>query len=61
MEHCATLFAHPAPFRKFPKVFLCLVGVSRYYPLDEETYPSFRDENDEGGCWSLYIVYFMVC
>ncbi|GKC56536.1 hypothetical protein Tco_1084134 [Tanacetum coccineum] len=54
-EHYAMLVAHPAPFRKFPEVFLCLVGISRYYPLDEETYPSFRDENDEGGCWSLYI------
>ncbi|GJZ32110.1 hypothetical protein Tco_0577546 [Tanacetum coccineum] len=46
-EHYATLVAHPAPFRKFPKVFLSLVGISRYYPFDEETYPSFRDENDE--------------
>ncbi|GKD01130.1 hypothetical protein Tco_1171404, partial [Tanacetum coccineum] len=54
-EHYAMLVAHPAPFRKFPEVFLCLVGISRYYPLDEETYPSFRDEHDEGGCWSLYI------
>ncbi|GKE92152.1 gypsy type transposase, partial [Tanacetum coccineum] len=48
-EHYAMLVAHPAPFRKFPEVFLCLVGISRYYPLDEETYPNFRDENDEGG------------
>ncbi|GJW75317.1 hypothetical protein Tco_0134687 [Tanacetum coccineum] len=56
-EHYAMLVAHPAPFRKFPEVFLCLVGISRYYPLDDETYPSFRDENDEGGCWSLYIVF----
>ncbi|GKA84643.1 hypothetical protein Tco_0806238, partial [Tanacetum coccineum] len=47
VEHYATLFAHPAPFWKFREVFLCLVGISRYYPLDEETYPSFRDENDE--------------
>ncbi|GJV29128.1 hypothetical protein Tco_1385576 [Tanacetum coccineum] len=46
-EHYAMLVAHPAPFRKFSEVFLCLVGISRYYPLDEETYPSFRDENDE--------------
>ncbi|GJV77792.1 hypothetical protein Tco_1509376 [Tanacetum coccineum] len=46
-KHYATLVAHPAPFRKFPEVFLCLVDISRYYPLDEETYPSFRDENDE--------------
>ncbi|GJU23742.1 hypothetical protein Tco_1157084 [Tanacetum coccineum] len=46
-EHYATLVTHPAPFRKFLEVFLSLVGISRYYPLDEETYPSFRDENDK--------------
>nr|GEY23956.1 hypothetical protein [Tanacetum cinerariifolium] len=33
-----TLVAHPSPFRKFPKEFLCLVGLSRHYTLDEETY-----------------------
>ncbi|GJX79585.1 hypothetical protein Tco_0327734 [Tanacetum coccineum] len=44
IEHYATLVTHPAPFRKFLEVFLSLVGISRYYPLDEETYPSFRDE-----------------
>ncbi|GKB79821.1 hypothetical protein Tco_0946716 [Tanacetum coccineum] len=46
-EHYAMLVAHLAPFRKFSEIFICLVGISRYYPLDEETYPSFRDENDE--------------
>ncbi|GKB32684.1 hypothetical protein Tco_0872085, partial [Tanacetum coccineum] len=35
----AILVAHPAPFRKFPEPFLCLVGMSRYYTLDEDTYP----------------------
>ncbi|GJS59538.1 hypothetical protein Tco_0654322 [Tanacetum coccineum] len=43
----ATLVAHPSPFRKFPKAFLCLVGLSRYYPLDEETYPWFLHNNIE--------------
>ncbi|GJY14353.1 hypothetical protein Tco_0384775 [Tanacetum coccineum] len=38
-DHYATLVAHPAPFQKFPEPFLCLVGISRYYTLDEETYP----------------------
>nr|GEW68588.1 transposase (putative), gypsy type [Tanacetum cinerariifolium] len=37
----ATLVAHPSPFQKFSKAFLCLVGLSRHYTLDEETYPSF--------------------
>ncbi|GKD50891.1 hypothetical protein Tco_1279867, partial [Tanacetum coccineum] len=43
----ATLVAHPSPFRKFPEAFLCLVGLSCYYPLDEETYPWFLHKNGE--------------
>ncbi|GJS10549.1 hypothetical protein Tco_0367345 [Tanacetum coccineum] len=43
----ATLIAHPSPFWKFPKEFLCLVGLSRHYTLDEETYPSFVDKDGE--------------
>ncbi|GJZ00595.1 hypothetical protein Tco_0518024 [Tanacetum coccineum] len=43
----ATLVAHPSPFRKFPEAFLCLVGLSRYYSLDEETYPRFLHKNGE--------------
>ncbi|GJR25444.1 hypothetical protein Tco_1101676 [Tanacetum coccineum] len=35
------LVAHPTPFWKFPEPFLCLVGMSRYYTLDEDTYPIF--------------------
>nr|GEX65381.1 hypothetical protein [Tanacetum cinerariifolium] len=35
----ATLVAHPSPFWKFPEAFLCLVGLSRHYTLDEKTYP----------------------
>ncbi|GJW90394.1 gypsy type transposase [Tanacetum coccineum] len=35
----AVLVAHPAPFWKFSEPFLCLVGMSRYYTLDEDTYP----------------------
>ncbi|GJS98788.1 hypothetical protein Tco_0819958 [Tanacetum coccineum] len=46
----ATLVAHPSPFLKFPEAFLCLVGLSRYYPLDGETYPRFLHKNREGGC-----------
>ncbi|GJR87503.1 hypothetical protein Tco_0211514 [Tanacetum coccineum] len=43
----ATLVAHPSPFRKFPEEFLCLVGLSRHYTLNEETYPLFLDKNGE--------------
>ncbi|GJQ96669.1 hypothetical protein Tco_0007808 [Tanacetum coccineum] len=41
----AVLVAHPAPFRKFLEPFLCLVGMSCYYTLDEDTYPSFLHDD----------------
>ncbi|GJS41646.1 hypothetical protein Tco_0566689 [Tanacetum coccineum] len=40
------LVAHPAPFQKFPEPFLCLVGISHYYTLDEDTYPSFLHDDE---------------
>ncbi|GJV13051.1 gypsy type transposase [Tanacetum coccineum] len=48
-KHYATLVAHPAPFHKYPEPFLCLVGISRYYTLDENTYPQFLRDDDEDG------------
>ncbi|GJR48833.1 hypothetical protein Tco_1316936 [Tanacetum coccineum] len=39
------LVAHPAPFRKFPEPFLCLIGMSRNYTLDEDTYPTFLHDD----------------
>nr|GEW25840.1 transposase (putative), gypsy type [Tanacetum cinerariifolium] len=47
-EHFATLVALPAPFHKYLKPFLCLVGISRYYTLDEDAYPEFLVDNDKG-------------
>nr|GEU64217.1 ribonuclease H-like domain-containing protein [Tanacetum cinerariifolium] len=47
-EHFATLVALPPPFHKYPEPFLCLVGISRYYILDEDAYPEFLSDNDEG-------------
>ncbi|GJY64528.1 hypothetical protein Tco_0465988 [Tanacetum coccineum] len=47
-KHYATLIAYPAPFHKYLEPFLCLVGINRYYTLDENTYPQFlRDNNEE--------------
>ncbi|GJR61007.1 hypothetical protein Tco_1503169 [Tanacetum coccineum] len=43
----AFLLAYPAPFHKYPEPFLCLVGMSHYYTLDENTYPKFLYENGE--------------
>nr|GEV62924.1 hypothetical protein [Tanacetum cinerariifolium] len=46
-KHFATLVALPALFHKYPEPFLCLVGISRYYTLDEDAYPGFLGDNDE--------------
>nr|GFB29673.1 putative transposase (putative), gypsy type [Tanacetum cinerariifolium] len=48
-EHYATLVVYPAPFHKYLEPFLCLVGMSRNYTLDENTYPQFLRDDDEGG------------
>ncbi|GKA60406.1 hypothetical protein Tco_0759813 [Tanacetum coccineum] len=46
-------FAFPASFlwhtakHKFPEAFMCLVGLSFHYTLDEETYPRFLHKNGE--------------
>ncbi|GJS71471.1 hypothetical protein Tco_0704312 [Tanacetum coccineum] len=44
-EHYATLVAYSAPFHKYPEPFLYLVGISRNYTLDEDTYLQFLHEN----------------
>ncbi|GJX36312.1 hypothetical protein Tco_0247869 [Tanacetum coccineum] len=46
-EVCEFLATHPAPFWKFLKSFLCLVGISRYYELDDNVYPVFLADDDE--------------
>ncbi|GJV75366.1 hypothetical protein Tco_1506950 [Tanacetum coccineum] len=37
-----------SPFLRFPKEFLCWVGISRNYLLNKDTYPRFEYENGEG-------------
>ncbi|GKA13535.1 hypothetical protein Tco_0693181 [Tanacetum coccineum] len=44
-DHYAIIVAHPALFQKFPVPFLCLDGMSRYYTLDDDTYPSFLHDD----------------
>nr|GEV43319.1 hypothetical protein [Tanacetum cinerariifolium] len=47
-DHYAFLVAHPVPFQNFLEPFLCLVRMSRYYTLDEDTYPRFlRDDGQD--------------
>nr|GEU66893.1 hypothetical protein [Tanacetum cinerariifolium] len=49
------LRTHTAPFRKFQEPFLCWVGKSRYYALDESCYMTFW-YGDEGGCTLLCVL-----
>ncbi|GKC17996.1 hypothetical protein Tco_1014778, partial [Tanacetum coccineum] len=46
-EHYASLVEYPTPFHKYLEPFLCLVGMIRYYTLDENTYPEFLYKNGE--------------
>nr|GEV65698.1 hypothetical protein [Tanacetum cinerariifolium] len=44
----AIFVAHLAPFQKFPEPFICLIGMSRNYTLDEDIYPTFlRDDGTD--------------
>nr|GEW98095.1 hypothetical protein [Tanacetum cinerariifolium] len=43
------LVAHPAPFRKFSKPFLCLIGMRHNYTMDEDSYPTFLRDDGTGG------------
>ncbi|GJT25231.1 hypothetical protein Tco_0895168 [Tanacetum coccineum] len=45
------LKSHKAPFRRYPECFLCLVGLSPYYPFDDNSYPAFEhlDGTDMAG------------
>ncbi|GJX35720.1 hypothetical protein Tco_0247277 [Tanacetum coccineum] len=53
----AILVAHPTPFRKFLEPFLCLIGMSRNYTLDEDTYPTFlHDDGTEIDLFSFIYV-----
>ncbi|GJZ11805.1 hypothetical protein Tco_0546564 [Tanacetum coccineum] len=44
------LESHKTPFRRYPECFLCFVGLSPYYPFDENSYPDFEcpDGTDMG-------------
>ncbi|GKB52538.1 gypsy type transposase [Tanacetum coccineum] len=54
------LIAYPALFQKFLEPFLCLIGMSRNYTLDEDTCPTFLHDDGTGGCLSLCIVQLVV-
>ncbi|GKF30967.1 hypothetical protein Tco_0100765, partial [Tanacetum coccineum] len=44
---CNYLADNPAPFKKFPELFLCFVGISRYYELDDNCYSTFLGDDDK--------------
>ncbi|GJT20585.1 hypothetical protein Tco_0890522, partial [Tanacetum coccineum] len=45
------LESHKAPFRRYPECLLCLVGLSPYYPFDENSYPAFEYPDGMNGCY----------
>ncbi|GKG13790.1 hypothetical protein Tco_0350750, partial [Tanacetum coccineum] len=47
VEHVNTLIAQASLFLRFSEEFLCLVGISRNYLLNKDTYPRFEYENGE--------------
>nr|GEW65221.1 hypothetical protein [Tanacetum cinerariifolium] len=52
----AVMVAHLALLRKFSEPFLCLIRISRYYTLNEDTYLTFLRDDGMGGCLLLCIV-----
>ncbi|GJU98706.1 hypothetical protein Tco_1327977 [Tanacetum coccineum] len=50
------LESHKAPFRRYSKCFLCLVGLSPYYPFDKNSYPAFEYPDGSGGCYFPLVV-----
>nr|GEZ01969.1 transposase (putative), gypsy type [Tanacetum cinerariifolium] len=44
---CDYLASNPASFKKFSKPFLCFVGITCYYTLDEDCYPTYLDDEDQ--------------
>ncbi|GJR79064.1 hypothetical protein Tco_0149849 [Tanacetum coccineum] len=54
------LVAHPAPFWKFSEPFLYLIGMSRNYTLDEDTYPTFLRDDGTGGCLDRLFAFIQV-
>ncbi|GJT08454.1 hypothetical protein Tco_0842916 [Tanacetum coccineum] len=54
-EYYASLVAYTAPFHKYLEPFFCLMGLSRYYTMDENTYPEFLNDNNE----EIYLLSFI--
>ncbi|GJY79935.1 hypothetical protein Tco_0492686 [Tanacetum coccineum] len=50
------LESHKAPFRRYPECFLCLVGLSPYYPFDENSYLAFEYPDGTYGCYFPLVV-----
>lgn len=46
----ATLESHRTKIQKLPELFLCAVGLSPNYHLEEDVYPTFLNASGQGGC-----------
>ncbi|GKA76706.1 hypothetical protein Tco_0783167 [Tanacetum coccineum] len=50
------LESHKAPFRRYLECFLCLVGLSQYYPFVKNSYLDFEHPDGSSGCYFLLVV-----
>ena len=54
-----TIDTNRIPINSYPEAFLIRVGISRnYFGFDDEM-PMFLDANDQGGCSSVFLPYFI--
>ena len=54
-----TIDTNRIPINSYPEAFLIRVGISRnYFGFDDEM-PMFLDANDQGGCSSVFLHYFI--
>ncbi|GKC65918.1 hypothetical protein Tco_1098516, partial [Tanacetum coccineum] len=44
-ETVRLLESHKDPFCRYPECFLCQVGLSKYYPFDDNSYPAYEYSN----------------
>ncbi|GJU50314.1 gypsy type transposase, partial [Tanacetum coccineum] len=52
VEDVAVLNTRRTPIQKQPEALLCIVGLSRRYFLGDDVYPTFLNDDDQGGCFA---------
>ena len=60
VEDAETLNANCIPINTYPEAFLVRVGISQNYFRSPEEFPSFLDEDNQGGCSFIFLLFFFV-